>query len=456
MRIFAIYAWLLSAVFATAGRLSALPTRSEGQLEFWVDGAAYASQGGKTWQELYWSFSPLQLQANDSLGQRMAFFRTAIQLSDSSGRLVLNEDWKTAAPMPDSAAAVQRSMRQLDQMSISDLTPGRHRLLFTLTDLVSGRQGSLDAEIEVPSFPQEKTAISQIELAAEIAADSIPSRFRKGGLTVRPHPSRSFGDATNNRLYYYAEVYNPEGAVAVINTAYSSSRDPTLRIIRSDSTAGSRGTAVKFGGISVDDLENGYHRFWIQALDGSGRVLATSQANFRVERNPLEILPQHRKRLEELANLEKEGGEYFSKIELIASQTELAAYAKLSPEGRREFLRQFWKRRDPDPSTPENEALREHARRYRQADVDYREQSKAGSETDRGKMFIKYGPPDEVEKRLLETNSKDVLIWKYQSGQVLIFQDRLGNGNFELVYDKKNPGRSDPKYLKVIKNLNME
>lgn len=443
-------------ILCSAGICRALPTRSQGEVEFWVDGAAFPSREGKTWQEIYWTFSPLQLQAKDSLGQSLAFFRTTIQMKDSTGRLVLNEDWRTVAPMPDSAAAAQRSMMQLDQMAVSDLTPGRHSLSFTLIDLVSGKAGRLEADLDIPRYALGRVAVSQIELASEISADSTPARFRKGGLMVRPNPTRSFGDATNNRLYYYSEISDPEGTVAVINMAYSSAWDPVLRIVRSDTSSGSRGTLVKYGGFSVEEMENGYHRFWIQALDSKGKVLASSQANFMVERNLLEILPQNRKIMEEQAALERQGGECYAKIDLIATQAELAAYAKLSPSGRREFLRQFWKRRDPRPETPENEALQEHARRYQQADSDYREQGKAGSETDRGKAFIKYGPPDEVEKRLLETNSKDVLIWKYQNGQVLIFQDRVNTGKYELVYDKKNPSLSDPSYLKQMKNIGLE
>lgn len=441
---------LALAALGVTTRATALPTRSEGQLEFWVDGAAFASRQGRTWQELYWTFSPLQLQSRDSLGRGFASFRTAIQISDSTGRPVISEDWRTSAPMPDSSLAVQRSMLQLDQLSVPDLKPGRHRLRFVLTDLVSGRQGQVEADIEVPRFPQDSLAVSHIELAAGIEADSTPSRFRKGGLTVRPHPSRSFGDASNNRLFYYAEVYDPQGAAAVVNIAYSSAKDPTLRIVQSDTAVGRRGTTVKYGGLELGDMDNGYYRLLLKVEDGGGKVVATSQANFLVERNLLEVLPQHRRIIEEQAALEKEGGEYYSRIGLIASQRELADYGRLSPAGRREFLRLFWKRRDTDPATPENEALREHIRRYMQADAEFREQSRAGSETDRGQMYVKYGQPEEVEKRLLETASHDILIWKYSTGQVLIFLDRQGVGRFELIYDKQNPSRSDPTYLRQL------
>ena len=440
---------LLAAAAALAGRAAALPVRSEGQIDFWVDGAAFAGAGGKAWQEIYWSFSPNQLRPGGETGKNTASFRTAVTLSDSSGRPKLKEDWKTTAPMPDSALAAKRSMVQLDQLAVSDLEPGRYLLEVSITDLVSGRQGKAAAELEVPGFGGISVSASQLELASEISADSTPSRFSKGGLTVRPNPERVFGDATNNRLFYYAEVYNA-GQAAALRVAYSSFKDPTLRVVETRQLTGERGTVVQYGGMMLDELENGYYRLWIQAVAGQGVVLASSQANFRVDRDLLRMLPQYRQIMEEQAALEKEGGEHYDKIELVATQAELAAYAKLSPAGRKEFLRQFWKRRDPNPDTPANEALREHRDRYRIADADFREQSRAGSETDRGKAYIKHGPPDEVEKRLLEAETKDILIWKYNTGQVLMFWDRLGVGRFEMVYDKMNPQRSDPRFQKLL------
>jgi GWxTD domain-containing protein len=448
MRILKTAALLTAAAFL-AGQAAALPSRSEGQVDFWVDGAAFAGPDGKTWQELYWSFSPNQLKARDSLGQRTAAFRTVITLADSAGKQRLGEDWRTSAPMPDSALAAQRSMVQLDQLAVSDLEPGSYRLSVGIYDLVSGSQGLVEAEVEVPSFSGRTPAVSQVELASDIAADSTTSRFRKGGLTVRPHPERVFGDATNNRLFYYAEAYKVEKAHS-IRVAFSSFKDPTLRVVDTRVLSGQSGAVVQYGGMVLDEMENGYYRLWIQALDAGGGVLASSQANFKVERDILERLPQYRRIMEEQAVLEKEAGEYYSKIDLIANQAELAAYARLSQAGRREFLRQFWRKRDPSPDTPENEALREHVNRYRQADAEFREQARAGSETDRGKAYIKHGPPDEVEKRLLEAETKDVLVWKYNSGQVLMFWDRLGVGRFEMVYDKHNPQRSDPRFQRLL------
>ncbi len=445
----------LAAVLILGDPAAAWPIKSEEGLSFWADGVAFPSRGGLTWQDIYWSLSPLDLDGRDSMGQRWACFQTKIVLTDSQGRRVVDQEWRTTAPMPERERAVQRSMEFLDQLSVADLSPGAYRLDFTITDLCSGRRGRIASEIAVPAFAGDRPAVSQIQLCSEIAVDSLPSRFRKGGLRLRPNPSRRFGEATNQSLYYYFEVYDPLAQVRTVDIAYSSARDPQLKIIRRDSIREKTPTMVKYGGLSLEDMEEGYYRIWAQARDSQGRILSTAQANFLVEPQNLQVLPEQRKILQELADLEKEGGEYFDKIELIASQAELAAYAKLSAAGRREFLRQFWKRRDPDPATPKNEALQEHVRRYRQADVDYREHNRPGSQSDRGMAYIRYGPPDEVEKRIVETGTKDVHIWKYSSGQVLMFHDKTGVGRFELVYDKQNPARSDPRYLRLLQSDNV-
>lgn len=430
--------------------LGALPTKSSGEIEFWVDGAAFAGKDGRTWQEIYWSFSPLQLGVRDSADQRLVGFRTEIKLWDSTGTLRAQESWNSVSTMPDSILAERRGIRQLDQITFPDLRPGRYKLAMAIHDLISGRQGQLETELLVPGYEPQKVGLSQIELASEISADTTPSRFRKGALQISPRPERRFSEVTGDQLFYYAEIYDPQGQASYVRVAYNSAQDPTFRIVEQETLSGARGSRIKYGGLSLKDLEAGFYRLHVQLLGARDKVLAASQANFIIERKALEVLPQQRKILEEQTALERQGGEFYNKIELIATQKELAEYGRLGPEARKEFLRQFWKKRDPNPNTPENEALEEHVKRYRYAEAMFREQNKPGSETDRGRMYIKYGPPDEIEKRILESGSNDVLIWRYNNGQELIFSDRLGVGRFELVYDKQNPGRSDPNYLRLL------
>jgi GWxTD domain-containing protein len=61
------------------------------------------------------------------------------------------------------------------------------------------------------------------------------------------------------------------------------------------------------------------------------------------------------------------------------------------------FIEQFWQRRDPTPGTPANEFKEEHYRRIAYANEHYSTNRATGWQTDRGRVYITYGPPDEIE-----------------------------------------------------------
>jgi GWxTD domain-containing protein len=86
-------------------------------------------------------------------------------------------------------------------------------------------------------------------------------------------------------------------------------------------------------------------------------------------------------------------------VAYIISDEERAAYKRLQTDEEREkFIEQFWLRRDPTPGTAANEFKFEHYRRIAYANRNYGAESKvAGWKTDRGRIYITYGPPDEKE-----------------------------------------------------------
>ncbi len=65
-------------------------------------------------------------------------------------------------------------------------------------------------------------------------------------------------------------------------------------------------------------------------------------------------------------------------------------------EEREQFIEQFWMRRDPTPDTQENEFKEEHYRRIAYANERYAS-GIPGWKTDRGMIYITFGPPDEIE-----------------------------------------------------------
>ncbi len=81
----------------------------------------------------------------------------------------------------------------------------------------------------------------------------------------------------------------------------------------------------------------------------------------------------------------------------IISDEERKAFRGLATdEERQQFIEQFWLRRDPTPDTEENEFREEHYRRIAYSNERFAS-GIPGWKTDRGRMYIAYGPPDEIE-----------------------------------------------------------
>jgi len=84
-------------------------------------------------------------------------------------------------------------------------------------------------------------------------------------------------------------------------------------------------------------------------------------------------------------------------VSYIITDEERQAFKRLqTDEERQQFVEQFWLRRDPTPDTEENEFKEEHYRRIAYANERYAS-GIPGWKTDRGRIYITFGPPDENE-----------------------------------------------------------
>src|SRR5690242_8239758 len=84
-------------------------------------------------------------------------------------------------------------------------------------------------------------------------------------------------------------------------------------------------------------------------------------------------------------------------VRYIITDEERAAFKQLSNDEERDnFIEAFWARRDPTPDTVENEFKEEHYARIAYANEHFAA-GIPGWKTDRGRIYIQYGPPDEIE-----------------------------------------------------------
>jgi GWxTD domain-containing protein len=130
-------------------------------------------------------------------------------------------------------------------------------------------------------------------------------------------------------------------------------------------------------------------------------------------------------------------------LRYIAKGAEYKRIVETSEAGRDSLIAAFWQRRDPDPATSGNELRDEFYRRVAFADMRFAaanadksgsQASLSGWESDRGRIYIKYGPPREVHHQFAEQGAAPYEIWLYPDLDLsFIFRDKNGSGDFELV-----------------------
>lgn len=84
-------------------------------------------------------------------------------------------------------------------------------------------------------------------------------------------------------------------------------------------------------------------------------------------------------------------------VYMIGANERKAFVALKTNDERKRFIEQFWQRRDPTPGTDSNEFQEEHYRRIAYAGQRFGLGGSKGWRTDRGRIYIIYGPPDEIE-----------------------------------------------------------
>jgi GWxTD domain-containing protein len=176
--------------------------------------------------------------------------------------------------------------------------------------------------------------------------------------------------------------------------------------------------------------------------------------------DPLKRPPSEKQKKDNSKALKQELGKSYKKwlsedVAWIITDEERQAFKQLSNDEERDnFIEAFWQRRDPTPDTEENEFKEEHYRRIEYANEHYAA-GIPGWKTDRGRMYIMYGPPDEndshpsggtyerpMEEGGGETSTFPFEDWRYRYiegiGQEVIieFVDTCMCGDYHMTLDR--------------------
>jgi GWxTD domain-containing protein len=353
------------------------------------------------------------------------------------------------------------------------LKKGDYKLYLKIEDPKSLKASEATLPLSIRIFGNDGLKISDIQLSSSIEKDTTKSPYTKNGYRVIPNPTNVYGIGLPI-LYYYIEIYNFKPATSdsgkkfivmtkILNSDGVDVKDFPVRERTKPGTS-----AVDANGFMVVTMVSGAYIFAVDVKDSESGEIVSAQKKFFVYReqdyeqggaafqkrevvqgvkSPGIDAERYDKMTEKELDLEFEQAKY------IASGKERDTYKKLNLEGKRKYIKEFWAERDPSPNTPANEFKEDYLGRVEAANSQFRGTFREGWRTDRGRIFLLYGRPDEVERFPFSNENKAYEIWHYfsiQGGVLFIFADRREMGDLELVHSTARGELYDTEWTRWI------
>ncbi|PIQ10052.1 MAG: hypothetical protein COW71_03660 [Ignavibacteriales bacterium CG18_big_fil_WC_8_21_14_2_50_31_20] len=438
---------------------------SQDKISFEFDYAKFNYDSTKTYLELYYSLGQSTLSQFKEDNKTFIGAYLDVSIEDAiSKKVLVNNRYVSKTGIKDSDSTY-KSQNILGNLGFI-LNSGKYLFNISATDIVdSNKTLTFNETIEIPEILNDRYSLSDIELATRIISDSknVKSIFYKNTMEVFPNPHNIYSEQMPV-LFYYAELYNLDllkyqSKNLVLIQQLNDNQGKSLEV-KNKKLLTDKGSVVEAGVINLKKYPTGSYNLILSIFEDSTQVgLSTAKRFYLINQsvkvsNTTTISNLDVKSSEFGILSEEECDQLFDVSDPIARKGDSDSYAKLQTlESKRKFLFDFWKMRDQIPETPKNEFKEEYLERVRYVDQKYRTFVKRGAKTDRGRVHLQYGEPDEIDNYPSEYNMKPYEIWHYYSiegGVEFIFGDITGYNNYEMLHSTKRGELRDDMWQRRI------
>jgi GWxTD domain-containing protein len=294
------------------------------------------------------------------------------------------------------------------------------------------------------NYPQEKAFFSDIEYVAKsyIQKKNSPDIFSKNGYTIEPYVANFFPESLN-KLTFYSELYNTDKLIAdsssVFLLRYYIASASSLEILPNyvfTSRQKAKSIIPILSSIDIQLLPSGDYILGIQAINSENKIIA--QKNFSFVRSHPSLDKELATAIPDSIRIEGSFVEtiptdslalYIRYLAPISNQVEFE-YARNQlktnePNYMRSYFLSFWIRKD---AKNPKKAWEKYLAQVKIVNKNYHTQIRQGFETDRGRIYLKYGRPDDIIFHYNEPSSYPYEIWQYyqtlnQSNVKFVFYD---------------------------------
>jgi len=430
---------------------------------FYVDYSCFRTfDDSKTRTDIYISIPIAYLDFDKEM---TSLFSMKVFIYDGE-KLVTQDMWKQKYKI--TSEADKYSGAEIPVLSKLELAPGYYRLVIEVEDLNTGK---VIDRLEVPqeskmfmvaSF-EEKFSLSTIQLASRIITEDPDekSEFFRQGVIILPNPSKIFG-TSRPFLYYYTEVYGLEpGDEVEYNWEISSAETGESKKGESTKKTSPGRSLVLADRIAVPVLKTGSYDFILtvkntrtgSSIEGKNNFYMYRKLDFVKERYrlPDDITTAQRDSIELDIMKDEDISVEFEQVYSILDKKEQSMYSGLITSGKREFLKKYW---------TEQEKKQENARDNFKAllakiNAEFSTKKTPGWKTDRGRVYLKFGPPNRRDIETYSTEYTDHEEWSYfTNNYTFVFADAHGLGDFKLIHSDYPGEKYDPDWKKKLQKSN--
>lgn len=431
-------------------------------LNFEFDYAQFGYDTLSNYVEFYYSYDKSSLSFVDADTTDYVGGILHIEITDSaSGDTVIDKHWIVNSEISDSSDLNQNLIGVLGFV----LAEGSYKAIVTGYDANNRSNERVITElIFIHPLIKPSLAISDIQLAAKIipGSENTSSIFYKNTFEVTPLPTAFCGE-NQPILFYYIEIYNIQSGqfeddLRIDELVYNSRGQlVSSKSKRIDKSVDSR---VDVGKLNVYKLPTDTYTLGINVIDSLADYGVSSTKKFFVYNPSVTPIDTMQITVSPVlsttfgAMSEEELDDLFAKSIYIASETEKDKYEALTTvDAKREFMYTFWKARDENPSDDKNQYFQDYLRRIGEANAKFSAGKKDGWKSDRGRVYLVYGPPSEIERYPNQIETKPYEIWKYESlegGVVFVFGDLTGFNDYQLLHSTKRGEMRDDNWQRRI------
>jgi GWxTD domain-containing protein len=416
------------------------------EIPFDMDVARFRASDDWSYLEVYFSIPREKLDYRKKDDHYQSDFRIQVEVFSKDSLAARYQ--RDISDQIDSLGSLRVGQYIYDQASFY-LREGNYSIRGGVLDLFHKTENWTTRELIVVPFSRDSLSLSDVQLAVQIQPDTSQKKFVKNGYRIIPNPRHLYGIELPI-LYYYVEIYNLSPLSDGVDSTYAvkisilDAKENSVKSLEPINGIRRGASLIEIRNVYIGDLVSNTYQLRLDVTDGASGECVSKEIPFNVYReidfmrkgqSDVTVSPMINTEFSVME--EEEVDEQFELCNYIATQQEKKRYNKLTLTGKREFMKQFWQIRDEDIFTPENAYKRDYLERVAYANSNFSSYYKKGWKTDRGRILLQYGMPDEIERFPSEISGKAYQIWHYfkiQGGIRFYFVDVRSYGVMRLVH----------------------